>query len=321
MHTSLFTAGPGSLLGIVLAVGIVPAQAITLTAPDVIATPGQTVTIPILMDNTFGPIQGWSYSCNIQGPLVIANHGPGTTTLALRNGQGPQFWVAGHAPGMGFTAAAVISFFTPETIPVGLGYELHTCDVVVPPNAAPGTVYPIGFGSPQLATGGQPVATVFTVGGQSISPTVVTGSIVVGAPASGTSIIASDCWVPGMASLASLSDPVIGTTWTYQLQGLPAGATHGFYVAGVSLQPMWMGPFGSPCTLQVANDHVSFRMASGNNLPAYQLPIPSVPNLIGFEVYIQGMHDAAPTPPFSNFLGLPAAYYFSNTIRGQIGNF
>jgi hypothetical protein len=309
-----------ALLCIAIAVGVAPAQGnpnLTLRMPDLVAMPGQTVTVPVLLDNNVGDIQGWSFSCNIAAPLQVTSEAAGTTTTALQFGSGPDFLAATIYPGQGFTVGCVISFFGFDTVPIGNNYELHTCTVVVPANATPGTVYTLGFDGPALGT--PPVATVMVLGGLSYAPTMVAGSIVVGAPASVTSVVSSDCPVAPMGNLVSLTNPSFGTNWNLQVQGLPAGATNGFYILGLTQQPVSMAPFGSPCTLQVAPDLLGFALALGASMQTYTLSIPNAPVLQGAEIYVQAMHDGAPVPPFSNFLGLPSAYYFTNTLKGEIG--
>ena len=310
----------GVFLGTAIAAGLAPAQInpnVVLRVPDLVASPGQTVTVPVMLDNGIGDIQGWSYSCNIASPLGIASETAGATTAALLGGAGPDFLAATIYNGQGYTVGCIISFFGLQVLPIGNGYELHTCQVTVPANAAPGTVYAIDFAAPAL--GNPPVATIAVMGGQSHVPTLIAGSITVGTPASVTPIASSDCPVPLMGDLVSLSNPGLGTTWSLQVQGIPSGATHGFYVYGLTLQPQSMAAFGSPCTMQVASDLLAFQLTAGSDLQSHSLNIPNVPAIIGAEIYVQATHDAAPTPPFSNFLGLPFAYYFTNTLLGTIG--
>lgn len=317
------SSGPcRALLGIALTVSPALAQVnpnITLRAPHLAALPGQTVTVPVMMDNALGLIQGWSFSCNIASPLVVSSEAAGTTTAALNGGLGPDFLVATSYPGQGFTVGCVISFFGQNPLPVGSDYELHTCTVVVPANAIPGTIYPIRFGTP--AIGAPPVATVLVMGGQSFAPTIAAGSILVSLPASVTHVATSDCPVPPMGNLVSWNNPSLGSNWDLQVQGTPAGATHGLYVLGLALQPVpiYMGPFGSPCSLRVTSEYIAFGLTAGSSVQNFSLAIPYVPVFAGLDVYVQGMHDGAPVPPFSGFLGLPVAYYFTNTLRGRVG--
>jgi hypothetical protein len=309
-----------ALLCTAIAVGIAPAQGnpnLTLRLPDLVALPGQTVTVPVLFDNSLGDVQGWSFSCNITAPLQIATATAGTTTAALQSGAGPDFFSSQIYPGLGFAVGCVVSFFSLETVPIGSNYELNTCQVVVPANAVPGTVYTLGFDGPAIGT--PPVATVIVLAGASFTPTMVAGSITVGASASVTPVASSDCPVAPMGNLASLNTPGFGVNWDLQVQGIPAGATHGFYIFGWTLQPVSMAAFGSPCTLQVAPDLLGFALTSGSNLQSYTFVIPNVPALQGAEIFVQATHDGAPTPPFSSFLGLPSAYYFTNTLKGAIG--
>ncbi len=288
-----------------------------LTLPDLTALPGQTVTVPVLLDSSLGPIQGWSFSCNITAPLVVASEAAGSTTAAFHGGAGPDFLVATIFSGQGYTVGCVISFLGLQTLPNGTGYELHTADVTVPTGAAPGTVYPLAFASPAL--GNPPVATVVVVGGQSIVPMTTAGSITVGTPATVTAFAASDCPTATLGSLVSLNPPALNTAWQLEVQGLPAAATHGFYALGLTPVAQPMAAFGSPCTLRVSAELLGFALAGGGALQAYTLTIPNTPSLSGTSVYVQGLHDGAPVPPFSNFFALPNAYYFTNTVAGQLG--
>lgn len=289
-----------------------------LNAPNLTAQPGQTVTVPITLDNILGEVQGWSFTCNIPMPSgSIVNEMAGSTTLALNSGSGPSFLSASVYPGQGFTVGCVINFLGAETLPIGGGYNLHTCQVTVPANAAPGTVYPITFDSSALGT--PPVATVIVHNGFSYAPTIVSGSITVGDPATVTSLHPSDCPGAVRGTLASPNTPVVGTQWDLQIQGTPAAASHGIYVFGLSQTPTYMAAFGSPCTLQVTPDVLALGLAFNGNVQPQTLPIPNSMPLLGTTVYVQGMHDIQPVAPFSTFLQLPIGYYFTNTLAGTIG--
>ena len=90
----------GVFLGTAIAAGLAPAQInpnVVLRVPDLVASPGQTVTVPVMLDNGIGDIQGWSYSCNIASPLGIASETAGATTAALLGGAGPDFLAAHDA--------------------------------------------------------------------------------------------------------------------------------------------------------------------------------------------------------------------------------
>jgi len=294
------------------------AQQSFLTAPHLTAQPGQTVTVPITLASLQGEVQGWSFTCNLSMPAgSIVGEAPGTTTQALNNGTGPSFLAASVYPGQGFTVGCVISFMGTQTLPVGGGYELHTLQVTVPSNAVPGTVYPITFDN--VALGSPPVATVVVYGGFSYQPTLVAGSITVGDPASVTNLHASDCPGASLGSLVSPNTPALGTTWDLQIQGTPGTSTHGIYVFGLSQAPLFMGGFGSPCTLQVSPDSLVVGLAFGGSVQPQGLAIPGSAGLLGTTVYVQGMHDMLPGGQFSNFLQLPISYYFTNTLAGHIG--
>ena len=318
----LFSSSPLICLATTLALAASTAHAQTngsvwLRAPDVVAQAGQTVTVSITLDNLLSDLQGWSFSCNVAAPLSITADAPGATTSAFNSGSGPSFYAATVYPGQGFTTGCVISFFGAETLGVGGGYELHTCDVKIPANATPGTVYPITFDGPALGT--PPVATVVVLGGQSIQPTLVAGSITVGTAAAVTQVPGFGCQGPTQGSLTSNSTPQLGGSWTLQVVNTPATTTHAIYLLGTAQTLQSMSPFGSPCTLQVAQDLSSFALAVGGAAQSFTLPIPNSPLLMGVDVYAQGVHDTQPVAPFSGFLGLPVAYYFTNALAGTLG--
>ena len=60
-------------------------------------------------------------------------------------------------------------------------------------------------------------------------------------------------------------------------------------------------------------------LAVGGAAQSFTLPIPNSPLLMGVDVYAQGVHDTQPVAPFSGFLGLPVAYYFTNALAGTLG--
>lgn len=148
----------------------------TFSAPQLNATPGQTVTVPVLLNNGTGEIQGWSMGLGVPLPLEVVAVSDGSTTLAFNGGAGPDFnHIAGY-PGEGAGSGVVISFMGVESLPPGTGYELHLIDVLVPASATPGTVYPLTF----IETIGDPdIVNIVVVGGASITPAFVHGSITV----------------------------------------------------------------------------------------------------------------------------------------------
>jgi hypothetical protein len=149
----------------------------TLIAPNLTVPAGHTVTVPILLDNNLGNIQGWSFGLQAEAPLDVLSHALGSTTMALNGGAGPAFYGPSIKPGLGFTVGVVITFMGSEVLPLGSGYEIQTLEIQVPASALPGTVYPLTF----TETLGDPAVTnVLVVGGQSFSPELADGSITVG---------------------------------------------------------------------------------------------------------------------------------------------
>lgn len=124
---------------------------------------------------------------------------------------------------------------------------------------------------------------------------------------------------PFYGTLASLTDPLINTTWSVQIQGTGA-ATFGFYLVGFTQTTLPLDPFGSPCNLLITDPQLFTTFASGSgDMTQWDLPLPNDPLLNGTPLYIQGAIDAAPQPPFAPFAGLPWAFSFTNALKGTIG--
>lgn len=146
-------------------------------APNLVAEPGQTVTVALVMDNNLGLVQGWSMDIEIPLPLSIDAEGHGQVVDDFRFGLGPQFDGCRILPGEGFTTGILIDFMGNDFLQVGTGHELHLIDVTVPANAAPGTVYPLAWSE---ILGDPPVENIVVLGGQSHVPHMIDGSITVG---------------------------------------------------------------------------------------------------------------------------------------------
>jgi hypothetical protein len=152
-------------------------QDLVYSAPDIMAEPGQTVTVVLALDNNLGLVQGWSMGIAIPLPLSIDAEGHSAVVDAFRAGLGPQFDGCRILPGEGFTTGIVIDFMGNEFLNQGTGIDLHLIDVTVPANAVPGTVYPLNW----VETLGDPeVANIVVHNGQSHIPNMVDGSITVG---------------------------------------------------------------------------------------------------------------------------------------------
>lgn len=123
-----------------------------------------------------------------------------------------------------------------------------------------------------------------------------------------------------MGTLVSLTNPVAGTNWSTQIQDSAASA-FGFYLIGFGPGSVSMDPFGSPCNLLVDNPQifVTFSDGLGGQLQI-DVPIPNAPSVYGAELFVQGAIDAAPTPPYSSFAGLPWTISFTNSLVGTVGN-
>lgn len=124
-----------------------------------------------------------------------------------------------------------------------------------------------------------------------------------------------------IGNLASLSFPIIGTTWSLEMQNA-AAAAFGFYLVGTTPASLDLTFLGSPCNLLVNSELtvVTFPNGTGGMLP-FDLAVPNSLALSGAEIYVQGALTDAPTPPFSGFAGLPWTISFTNSIRGTIGEF
>ena len=121
--------------------------------------------------------------------------------------------------------------------------------------------------------------------------------------------------------LQALDEPKLGGSWNLEIRGTPPQTTLGVYVIGTSTQNIDLSALGSPCTLIPTLDATVLAMptpAAGVMSPL-SFTIPLQGNLIGFEVWVQGVHDGAPVPPFAGFLGLPWSFVFTNTIKGIVG--
>jgi hypothetical protein len=147
-----------------------------LRASQTTAAPGQTVTVHLRFDNTGANVEGWSYGLAIPAALTFSNWRHGATTQALNGGTGPDFGALNDYPGQGVATGTVCSFFFNDFVYPGLDQELQAVDVTVPIGAVPGTVYPLTIVE---TLGSPPIAVVVVVGGQSIDPTLVNGSILV----------------------------------------------------------------------------------------------------------------------------------------------
>ena len=146
-----------------------------LICGNVSGNPGDVVTVPILLDNSGGNIQGWSFGLDTSALGVPATQ-QGATTAAFNGGAGPDFYAVFPQP-QGVTAGVVVSFFGTDWLPPGTGHELHLIDIQIPASATFGTVYPLRFVE---YIGNPPVEIVVVVAGQGYDPTLIHGTITVG---------------------------------------------------------------------------------------------------------------------------------------------
>ena len=117
--------------------------------------------------------------------------------------------------------------------------------------------------------------------------------------------------------LASLTSPVLGTSFDFEIRQAPSSGALGLYLVGANLQPapipLSVAGFAQPCS--VAVDFVDIQAtlpgaAAGTFLPG-SISIPATPlSLLGFELYVQGA-TAGPD--------LAATVTMTNTLRGAVG--
>lgn len=155
------------------------AQDYVLRAPNIIAQPGDVVSIPILFDNNKGPVAGWSFGVTVGGPLVILDADEGIDISHFNGGAGPDFASHNIYPGVGVTVGIVLDFQGAEVLELGTNLQLHMIDVQIPANAPLGTSYPIKFVD---TIGSPPVAIVVVENGQSMDPQLDHGTITIGDP-------------------------------------------------------------------------------------------------------------------------------------------
>jgi len=204
LRTALALAPLSAL--VLLASSEVLGQDHTLTAGNLAAIPGQSVAVPVLLDND-EPVRGFSLGlAHSGGPLTLTSIVPGAALLVANGGSGPSFFIEEIAPvnGPGGTCGAVLSFSPPlEDIPIGTGHELVQYVYAAPAAAAPGAVSSLDFTD---TLGNPPIDTIVSVAGVTRIPTQVSGSVsIVTAPVTGLS--------------CSLTDPCACTfslSWTNQ---------------------------------------------------------------------------------------------------------
>lgn len=116
-------------------------------------------------------------------------------------------------------------------------------------------------------------------------------------------------------TVAPVSRPVIGSTWSLSAQNIPAAGTVGIDVFGLSDPGINdLGAVGAPgCGLRAALDvSVVWPVAGGTH--GYALSIPNTLSLLGVDLYTTS---AVLEPPMNNALGLTTA----NGVRGTLGTF
>lgn len=116
----------------------------------------------------------------------------------------------------------------------------------------------------------------------------------------------------GGLSLTASSRPVISTSWTFELLNVPATAVLGLIMLDTTNPNLPLGTLAPGCTAYqnlLLTDIVALPAPS----PAWSLPWPSDPTLLGQEVFAQG----AAVVPGANPLQIAA----SNGIKGTIGDF
>ena len=119
---------------------------------------------------------------------------------------------------------------------------------------------------------------------------------------------------PPAMSVTATSRPVIGTTWNLQVNNIPAGATLGVEVFGLTDPGIDdLSIIGMPgCGLRAALDVLNAFVPSGST-HTYGLVVPNNPALIGFQVYTTVGMFVSPPP---NAFGAVTA----NGVRGVVGD-
>ena len=119
--------------------------------------------------------------------------------------------------------------------------------------------------------------------------------------------------------LVSLSDPIINTTWSMQIQGSGA-SVFGFYLVGFAQTSFDLSIFGTPCNLLVDSPEPFTTFTTGlGDMTQWDLPLPNDPNLFGVQLFCQGAIEGAPNPPFSGFVGLPFTFSLTNALQVTVG--
>jgi hypothetical protein len=131
-----------------------------------------------------------------------------------------------------------------------------------------------------------------------------------GTPASNTTLGAG-C---GGLTLTASTRPILGTAWSFALGGIPANATIGVEIYGLSDPNLGnLAGIGMPgCGLRASLDFLNVFVATGP-VHAYSLALPNDPLLLGFDVYATGA--VFQNPPANAFGAITA-----NGIRGRLGD-
>ncbi|MCA8953700.1 MAG: hypothetical protein KDE27_29585 [Planctomycetes bacterium] len=89
------------------------------------------------------------------------------------------------------------------------------------------------------------------------------------------------------AVMTALTRPVLGTTWDLRLVSVPVGTTVAFVQFGLIDPNQPVGPQAPGCTIYTSGDVTALVLTPIPN-PAYGLPIPNDPTLIGLPLRAQG---------------------------------
>ncbi|MFN0060278.1 MAG: IPT/TIG domain-containing protein [Planctomycetota bacterium] len=157
------------------------AQTDVFTVTGGMGETGDVLSSQVLFD-TVSASQGWSFGiCHDGALLSILSATNGATTATVNNGGPPDFNQTNidPFPGPGVTMGVVISFIGLATLPAGSGYDILDMEYEVigmVPEGSSSIITQLSFCD---TLGSPPVATVLVVGGASVVPPQVGGTVTI----------------------------------------------------------------------------------------------------------------------------------------------